>query len=101
MARILIVLLIIALPANALAAMSCCSDIKTASQAERPCHEPQDTQQEMNHDCEDCVFCATVSLFLPHSDSGFVERVVSERPQLIQFFIDSLSFPPFKPPKSV
>lgn len=101
MVRLLISLLIIALPANALAAVSCCADMKPAAQTEKPCHEMPDTKKDSGHTCQNCAFCTLGSFFLPDFDQNSIGILATEKLESIQFLISALSHPPFKPPKSV
>ena len=101
MVRLLIALLIIALPANALAAVSCCAIVKPAVQTEKPCHEMPDTKKDSGDTCQDCAFCTLGSFFLPDFDQNGIGILAAEKPGSIKFLISALSHPPFKPPKSV
>ena len=102
MVRLLISLLIIALPANALAVVSCCADMKSADQTERPCHEMPDTKKDSGEiHCQDCAFCTLGSFLLPDFDQNSIGILATEQLESIQFLISTFSHLPFKPPKSV
>ena len=101
MVRFLILLLIIALPTNALAAGLCCADMKPATQNEKPCHEMPDTKNDSDDTCQDCAFCTLGSFFLPDFDQNSIGIFAEEKLESIQFLIGALSYLPFKPPKSV
>lgn len=101
MVRLLISLLIIALPANALATVSCCADIKPAAKIEKPCHEMPDTKKDSGDTCQGCAFCTLGSFFLPDFDQNSIGILATEKPESIQFLISTFLHLPFKPPKSV
>lgn len=101
MVRLLISLLIIALPVNALVAASCCADMKPATQNEKPCHEMPDTKKDSGDTCQDCVFCTLISFFLPDFDQNSIGILSTEKPESMPFLISTFLHLPFKPPKSV
>lgn len=98
----LLILMMVALPVNALSAASCCDDLNIEIQLENPpCHENQDTEENQKKPCQECIFCMNnIFFFSERFENNFdmVEEGVSGN---IPSFNSHDLRPPFKPPKAV
>lgn len=101
MIKILIAILIICFPINALASLNCCQDGKSGVQTEKPCHgSHQDSKKEAKDTCSDCAFCAAGSFFMHLPKNSLTMNSISLIQNQTRYFITNSLYPMFKPPKS-
>lgn len=98
----LLILMMVALPVNALSAASCCDDLNMEIQLENPpCHENQHKEEDRNQSCQECIFCMNNAFFFSERvESNFYMVVAGVSGNIPSFDSHDLR-PPFKPPKAV